>query len=73
VIGSWDRCYDFLIIFAKKLALFVTQNRAKLGKHFIIMLVFEKNANYFRRKLSKIAVNLDHNIDPCVQPYIVFY
>jgi hypothetical protein len=29
-----------------------------------ITLVFEKNANFFRRKLLKIAENCDHNIDP---------
>jgi hypothetical protein len=28
-------------------------------------LVFEKNANFFRRKLAKIAENCDHNIYPC--------
>jgi Ni,Fe-hydrogenase III small subunit len=39
---------------AKKLA-FLTQNEAKLCKILIITLVFEKNANFFRRKLSKIA------------------
>jgi hypothetical protein len=27
-------------------------------------LGFEKNANFFRRKLAKIAENCDHNIDP---------
>jgi hypothetical protein len=27
-------------------------------------LFFEKNANFFRRKLSKIAENCDHNIGP---------
>jgi hypothetical protein len=27
-------------------------------------LVFEKNANFFRRKFAKIAENCDHNIDP---------
>jgi hypothetical protein len=27
-------------------------------------LVFEKNANYFADKLSIIAENCDHNIDP---------
>jgi hypothetical protein len=48
---------------AKKLA-FLTENKAKLCKLFIITLVFEKNANFFRRKLSKIAENCDHNIDP---------
>jgi hypothetical protein len=33
-------------------------------KFVIITLVFGKNANFFRRKLSKIAENCDHNIDP---------
>jgi hypothetical protein len=48
---------------AKKLA-FLTQNKDKLCKNSIITLVFEKNANFFRRKLSKIAENCDHNIGP---------
>jgi hypothetical protein len=43
---------------------FLTQNKAKLCNFFIITLVFEKNAKFFRRKLSKIAENCDHNIDP---------
>jgi hypothetical protein len=43
---------------AKKLAL-LTQN-----KILIITLAFEKNANFFRQKLSKIAENCDGNIDP---------
>jgi hypothetical protein len=47
---------------AKKLAFF-TRNKAKLCKHLIITLVFEKNA-IFSRKLSKIAENCGHNIDP---------
>jgi hypothetical protein len=34
------------------------------AKKLIITLVFENNANFFRRKLSKIAENCDHNIDP---------
>jgi hypothetical protein len=29
----------------------------------IITLVFEKNDKFFRRKLSKMAENCDHNID----------
>jgi hypothetical protein len=62
----WDRCYDFINIFAekfgKKLA-FLTQNRAKLCKILLITLVYEKNA-IFCRKLSKIAENCDNNIDP---------
>jgi hypothetical protein len=47
---------------AKKLA-FLTRNKAKLCKILIITLVFEKNAYFFRQKLSKIAENCDHNID----------
>jgi hypothetical protein len=60
-------CYDFLNIFDKKFSkklAFLTQNKAKLWKILIITLVFEKNANFFRQKLSKIAENCDHNIDP---------
>jgi hypothetical protein len=30
----------------------------------IMTLVFEKNANFLRQKLAKIAENCDHNIDP---------
>jgi hypothetical protein len=62
-----DRCYDFKNIFAQKVAnklAFLTQNKAKLCKILIITLVFEKNANFFRRKLAKFAENCDHNIDP---------
>jgi hypothetical protein len=58
----WDRCYDFLNIFAenfsKKLA-FLTQNKAKLCKILIITLVFEKNAIFFAensRKSQKIVI-----------------
>jgi hypothetical protein len=40
-----DRCYDFLNIFAEKLA-FLTENEANKKRHF------------FRRKLSKIAEKL---------------
>jgi hypothetical protein len=29
-------------------------------------LVFKKNANFFRRKVGKIAENCDHNIDPWI-------
>jgi hypothetical protein len=48
---------------AKKLA-FLTQNKAKLFKMLIITLVFEKKRKLFCQKLSKIAENCDHNIDP---------
>jgi hypothetical protein len=44
---------------AKKLA-FLTQNKAELCK---ILIIFEKKRQFFRRKLSKIAENCDHNID----------
>jgi hypothetical protein len=47
----------------KKLAFF-DQNKAKLCQNWIITLVFEKNANFFRRKWAKITENCDHNIDP---------
>jgi hypothetical protein len=43
---------------------FLTQNKAKVFKTVIITLVFEKSANFFRQKMSKIAENYDHNIDP---------
>jgi hypothetical protein len=48
---------------AKNLAL-LTQNKAKLCKIFIITLVFLEKRQFFGRKLSKIAENCDHNIDP---------
>jgi hypothetical protein len=35
----------------------LTQNKAKLCKILIITLVFDKNANFFGRKLAKIAEN----------------
>jgi hypothetical protein len=48
---------------AKKVA-FLPQTKAKLCKILIITLLFEKKRQLFRRKLSKIAENCDHNIDP---------
>jgi hypothetical protein len=57
-------------ISAKKLA-FLTQNKDKLCKILIITLVFEKNANFFRRKVSKIAENCAHNIDPWVARFFL--
>jgi hypothetical protein len=47
---------------AKKPGVF-TQHKAKLFNNLIITLVFEINANFFR-KLSKIAEYCDRNIDP---------
>jgi hypothetical protein len=48
---------------AKKLAFFA-ETVAVFCKNFIMELDFEKNANFFRRKLAKIAEISDHNIDP---------
>jgi alpha/beta superfamily hydrolase len=42
----------------------LTQNKDKLCKKLIMALVFEKKRHFFRRKLTKIAENCDHNIDP---------
>jgi hypothetical protein len=59
---SWDRCHDFLNIFAKKIGekmAFFTQNKAKLFKILIITLFFEKNAIFSTengRKLQKIVI-----------------
>jgi hypothetical protein len=46
---------------------FLTQNKAKLCKNLIITYVglWEKR-QFFRRKLSKIVENCDHNIDPSI-------
>jgi hypothetical protein len=53
---NWDRCYDFLNIFAEKFSKkleFLTQNKAKLCKILIITLVYEKNANFFAENCQK--------------------
>jgi hypothetical protein len=53
----WDRCYDFLNIFAKKFGkklAFLTQNKAELCKILNITLVFEKKLHF----LPKIVKNL---------------
>jgi hypothetical protein len=44
-----------------KKSAFSTQNKAKLCQMLIMTLVFEKTANFFRRNLSKISENCDHN------------
>jgi hypothetical protein len=49
--------------FAKELA-FLTHNKAKLCKFWIVTLDLEKKRLFCRRKLAKIAENCDHNIDP---------
>jgi hypothetical protein len=40
--------------------------------YLIMTLVSERNANFFRRKLAKIAENCDHNIDPVGHCYDFF-
>jgi hypothetical protein len=59
-----DRCYDFWNIFAEKNWRFWLKNTAEFYEKCIIILVFKKNRQFFRRKLVKIAENCDHNIDP---------
>jgi hypothetical protein len=49
---------------ANKLA-FLTRNKAKLCKFFILILVFEKKRHFSRQKLGEIAENYGHNIDTC--------
>jgi hypothetical protein len=57
-------------IFSPKYLAKILAFRLKLqlvfAKKLIIALVFEKNANFFRRQLAKIAENCDHNINPCL-------
>jgi hypothetical protein len=49
---------------AKKIKVFDSgQSYVNYAKKLIITLVFDKNAN-FCGKLSKIAENFDHNLDP---------
>jgi hypothetical protein len=48
----WDRRYDFSNIFAKKIGeklVFLTQNKAKFFKNWIITLSFVKNANFAQK------------------------
>jgi hypothetical protein len=50
---TWDRCYDFKNISAKKfgenIGVFFAQTTASFCKNVIITLVFEKNPNYFAK------------------------
>jgi hypothetical protein len=67
-----DRCYIwFFQIFSPKnlakILAFFAQTTPSFLQKMIMTLVFEKSANFFRRKLAKIAENCDHNIDPCLE------
>jgi hypothetical protein len=56
VVLFWDRCHDFLNIFADKFCekmAFFAQNKAKLCKNWFITLGFEKNANFFAENWQK--------------------
>jgi hypothetical protein len=69
-LSIWDRCYDFLNIFAenssKKLA-DLTQNKAKIClQNFDHNIGFWEKRQFFCRKWAKIAENCDHNIDPWI-------
>jgi hypothetical protein len=67
-VGTWDWCYYFLNIFAKKSAKKIGIFFSKQSK---IILKFDHNIGFwekrrfFRQKWSKITENCDHNIDPC--------
>jgi hypothetical protein len=66
---SRDRCYDFLKYFRQKNGqkmAFLTQNKAKLCKNLKYNIGFREKSQFFRQKISKIAENCDHNIDPSV-------
>jgi hypothetical protein len=62
LLVTWDRCCDYLNIFAKKFSeklAFFTLNKAKLCKILSITLVFGKNAIFFAencRKSQKIVI-----------------
>jgi hypothetical protein len=57
VSKTGDRCYDFKNIFAEKIwrkkSAFLPQIKGNFAEKVIITSVFEKHANFFRRKLAK--------------------
>jgi hypothetical protein len=53
-----------LKIFSLKNLAFLTQNKAKLLQKYDHNIGFREKRQFFRRILSKIAENCDHNIDP---------
>jgi hypothetical protein len=53
---AWDRCYDFLNIFAENFSENIgvfALTTASFCKNVIITLVFEKNANFFAENWQK--------------------
>jgi hypothetical protein len=53
-----DRCYDFSNIFAEKLGVFcINYTYSYFLRKLIITSVFDKNANFFRKKIVTITSN----------------
>jgi hypothetical protein len=48
----------------RKKSAFLTQTTGNIAEKVTITLFFEKNANFFRRKLVKIAGKRDYDIGP---------
>jgi hypothetical protein len=61
----------FRRMFRRKKLAFLTQNKANLLQNVDHNIGFWEKRQFFRRKLSKIAENCNHNIDPwshCLRP-----
>jgi hypothetical protein len=78
---SWDRCYDFLNIFAEKfsekIGVFDSKQRQILNNCDRNIGILEKR-QIFCQKLGKIAENCDDNIGPlvvvvCLYSYFFFW
>jgi hypothetical protein len=68
---SWDRCYDFLNVFAEKIAEKVgalDSGQRKIIHKFDPNIEFWKNRQLFRRKLAKIAKNVIITSTPAPMP-----
>jgi hypothetical protein len=65
--GLWDRCFDFLNIFAEvfgEKTAFFAQTTAIFCKKIDHNIGFWGKLQFFRQKLAKIEENFDHYIDP---------
>jgi hypothetical protein len=72
-LSIWDRCYDFLNIFAKNFSEkigFFDSKQSYIMQKFDHNIGFWEKRKFFRQKLSKIAENCDHNIDPMAFTYL---
>jgi hypothetical protein len=67
-LGPWTNViYGFKHIFAGKFCENIggfAETTASFNKTLITAMAFDKNDNFFRRKIAKIAENCDHNIGP---------